>query len=97
MNELIQTVYTVYFVQRSGFGSAAVELYRQAEAGLEHARAQAQLSEIWNLDAETAELFEDVLALYDQQLISAPSWMFVEAWERLAVFVAGESHSPFIS
>jgi hypothetical protein len=95
MNELVKTVYTAYYLQRSGLGDAPIELYRQAEAGLEHALAQAHLSQIWTLDSTTAILLEEVLALYDKHLASAAAWMFVEARERLDTFVASQKRSPF--
>ncbi len=95
MNELVKTVYTTYYLQRSGFGDASLELYRQAEAGLEDALAQANLKQIWTLDPEAASSLEEVLALYDRQLVSAPAWMFVEARERLDLFIASPEHSPF--
>ncbi|MGA9919174.1 MAG: hypothetical protein WBR17_42265 [Paraburkholderia sp.] len=95
MNKLVKTVYTTYYLQRSGFGDAPLELYRQAEAGLEDALAQANLKHIWTLDPEAASSLEEVLALYDRQLASAPAWMFVEARERLDLFVASSKRSPF--
>ncbi|MGQ7935430.1 hypothetical protein [Paraburkholderia sp. D1E] len=95
MNELVKSVYTTYYLQRSGFGDASLELYRQAEAGLEDALAQANLKKVWTLDPATASSLEEVLALYDRQLASAAAWMFVEARARLDSFVASQKRSPF--
>lgn len=95
MNELVKTVYKTYYLQRSGFGDTSLELYRQVEAGLKDALAEANLKQIWMLDPETASSLEEVLALYDRQLASAPTWMFVEARGRLDLLIASSKRSPF--
>jgi hypothetical protein len=95
MNELVKTVYTAYYLQRSGFGDAPVGLLCRAEAGLESALAETRITQVWTLDEDTASSLEEVLALHDRQLASAAAWMFVEARKRLDAFVASDRRSPF--
>lgn len=95
MNELVKTVYTTYYLQRSGLGDAPVELFCVAESGLERALAEASVTQVWTLGEDAASSLEEVLALHDQQLVSAAAWMLVDARERLDAFVASDRHSPF--
>lgn len=96
INELARAVYTAYFLQRAGFGEAPFELYEHAEAAIEQALVVAAKTSVWKIDEQDAPSIEKLLALHDEQLLSAPLHRVNAAEAALRRFVGGKARSPLV-
>jgi hypothetical protein len=87
---MTQTVLLAGFLCHLGYGAMTYAELSAAEqvmaATFEHGRATGE----WRVSDEHAELFADIVSLYDAQLQRAPLGALTEASERLDRFMAGE-------
>ena len=92
---LIEVIYLAYYIQDAGYGTAALELFKEAEAALDRDAKRAMRDGVWMVDAADLQLFEDLLALHDRQLASVPSHVIYAVQARLARFIAGKKSTPW--
>ncbi|ALL68571.1 hypothetical protein K788_0000399 [Paraburkholderia caribensis MBA4] len=94
MRELVRVVYLSYFLTETEESRLSVKLYLRAEAFLESAITRAKSEQVWQLSEDGAGVMEEVIALYDRQLSTVPTWVFLDASDRLERFTQGNRHSP---
>lgn len=94
MSCLLKVVYLAYFLGAAGMERFEIEVFRAAEAALEHTVTRAEQGEGWSLPDADHVVLERVLALYDRQTASVPAHLFETAWQRLQHFIRGDSRSP---
>ena len=93
-NELLRALYITYYLQEMGFGVLAMQVYGNAEFGLNAALTNTKQEQTWFIDAPTASLLEQILALHDQQLRSIALKDLTAATERLERFICSQRASP---
>lgn len=92
--ELASAMYVAYFLQRAGYGAPPLEHFHDAEEAIERANRRGAETDTWFLADDDFPLLEDVLALHDRQLDSAPAHAVLDAEDQLARFIAGDAPSP---
>ena len=93
-NELLRALYVTYHLQEMGFGALPMQVYGSAELGMHAALTNAKREDVWFIDAPTASLLEQILALHDQQLRSIAVKDLTAATERLERFIGSQRASP---
>ncbi len=93
-NELLRALYITYHLQEMGFGALPMQVYGNAELGMNSALSTAKREHAWFIDAPTASLLEQILALHDQQLRSIALKDLTAATERLERFIGSQRASP---
>lgn len=94
MSELVRVVYLSYFLAETEKSHPSPALHLRAEAFLESAIARAKSEQVWQLSEDGAGALEEVIALYDRQLSTVPTWVFLDASDRLDRFTLSNRHSP---
>lgn len=67
----------------AGYGALTPEQVRSADEAILACFARGGAEDVWCLDDAQFEAVKSVVAVYDQQLQSAPFWVLAEASERL--------------
>ncbi|SAL01242.1 Fis family transcriptional regulator [Caballeronia pedi] len=93
-NELLRALYITYHLQEMGFGTLPMQVYGSAELGMSAALTNSKREQAWFIDALTASLLEQILALHDQQLRSIAFKDLTAATERLERFIGSNRASP---
>jgi len=94
VNELVRLVYLTFYVQEAGYGDTDLMVYVRAEAALERCLERAERESVWSFEPGDAPLFEAILRQGDQQLDSVPSYVYMDACERLDRFTLSGRRSP---
>jgi hypothetical protein len=97
VNELVRLVYLTFYVQDAGYGDTDLMVYVHAEAALERCLDTAERESVWRFKPEDAPLFEAILRQGDRQLDGAPSYVYLDACERLDRFTLSGRRSPLPS
>jgi hypothetical protein len=90
---LMRVLYLTYFMF-DGTRWRDLDAFREAEAALDCTITRAEQDQGWTLPEEDHGVLEHIVALHDQQLASAPSHRYVEAWDRLQRFMHSHDPSP---
>ena len=93
-NELLRALYVTYHLQEMGFGALPMHVFANAELRMNAALSNAKREQAWFIDAQTASLLEQILALHDQQLRSIALKDLTAAIERLERFIGSQRASP---
>ncbi|CAE6845318.1 hypothetical protein R75461_07223 [Paraburkholderia nemoris] len=94
VKNLIRVLYLAYFMLDGAQGQRDLDVFRNADAVLEHTTARAEQAQGWTLTEEDHGVLERLLAFHDQQLGTIPSYRYLEAWDRLERFVRSDAPSP---
>ena len=97
VNELVRLVYLTYYVQDAGYGETDIRVYVQAEAALERCLDRAERESVWRFEPDDVPLFEAILRQGDRQLDGMPSYVYMDACERLDRFTLSGRRSPLPS
>jgi len=93
-NELLRVLYITFYLQEKGFGESAPDVYARAEAGINATLAAVKRTKNWQIDEETARLFEELLRTHDAQLAQVSLRDLTAATQRLMHFIRGKTVSP---
>lgn len=93
-NELLRALYITYHLQEMGFGSLPLQVFACAELGMNAALSKRKEDQAWFVDARTASLLEQILALHDYQLGAIRLKDLSAATERLERFIRSQRASP---
>lgn len=75
----------------AGYGALTPEQVRCADEAILACFARGGAEDVWFLDDAQFEAVKSVVAVYDQQLQSAPFWVLAEASERLERMGVGDT------
>jgi hypothetical protein len=94
VNELLRALYVTFYLQKRGLGALPLSVFTSAEAGVNAALARVKETKLWQINEETALLFEQVLRAHDEQLATISLRDLTSATERLKRFILGTRVSP---
>lgn len=94
MSELVRAVYLSYYLLQDDCDAELHGCYRQAERVLDQVLEKAAYSNVWRIAEEGVAALEEVIAIYDRQVMTVPTWKLLNASERLNRFALGKSRSP---
>jgi hypothetical protein len=97
VNEMVRLVYLTFYVQDAGYGDTDLRVYVQAEAALERCLERAERESVWRFEPDDAPLFEAILRQGDRQLDGVPTYVYMDACERLDRFAVSGRRSPLPS
>ncbi|SOE73232.1 hypothetical protein SAMN05446635_4768 [Burkholderia sp. OK233] len=92
--ELVNALYTAWYLQKAGFDAADQELYREVERILD-AVARNASRDIWCIEPAECNPVTQLLDLYERQLSSAPVYAVREAHARVLHFAKSDRHTPW--
>ncbi|WP_143749342.1 hypothetical protein [Caballeronia arvi] len=90
-------MYLTFYVQDAGYGDTDLTVYVHAEAALERCLERTERESVWRFERDDAPLFEAILRQADRQFDGAPSYVHMEASERLDRFTLSGRRSPLPS
>lgn len=91
---VLKVVYLAYFLRENGRRGGEIELFRAAEIALQQSISCAENGREWSLPDVGQKALGSILVIHDQQLGTAPAYVYEAAWERLQRFVRGDARSP---
>ncbi|CAL8481188.1 Fis family transcriptional regulator (plasmid) [Caballeronia sp. S22] len=93
-NDLLRALYITHHLQEMGFGSLPMQVFACAEFGMNAALSKRKQNQAWFVDARTASLLEQILALHDCQLGAIRMKDLTAAIEQLERFIRSQRASP---
>ncbi|TDQ93027.1 hypothetical protein C7412_1097 [Paraburkholderia silvatlantica] len=94
MSCLLRAVYLAYFMRYETTAGMDPNVYRRAEAVMDHCIGRVERGETWTLESDEVAALERVLVLHDEQLAAVPLHRYQSAWERLQHFITSGQRSP---
>ncbi|MDN7445589.1 hypothetical protein QZM64_41225 [Burkholderia cepacia] len=91
---LLRAIYLAFYLRHETVAGTDPDVYRHAEAVLDHCIAPAERGEAWTLTEDEVAALERVLVLHDAQLAAAPLHRYQSAWEGLQLFILSGQRSP---
>ena len=83
VNALIWTSYLSFYLWQAGIGAASMEVFQCVETTLDRVAVRGNESGIWRIADEEMTPVTRILCLYDQQLLSVHTGVFLESRQRL--------------
>ncbi|VBT14650.1 Fis family transcriptional regulator [Burkholderia pseudomallei] len=95
--QLLNAVYCAYFVHETVVRQPDSNLFRAAEAALHKCAIRGEITGKFDVPIDGQIAIQRVLSTYDQQLVSVPASIVVDAESRLTELLSTEFSSPIAS
>jgi hypothetical protein len=79
VGRLLRMMYLAYYLRNETASDGDTELYRQAEAALDHCIERSVPSKAWMFTADEQEIIRRVVVLHDEQLMVVPAHRYLRA------------------
>lgn len=93
LNELIRLMYLSFFMWENGVGNSNIVQYEEAEAAMDRAVNNAEITGRWTLPVSDSHIMARILAVYDEQISTVSTKVYLETVHRLGRVLATDS--PF--
>jgi len=95
--QLLNAVYCAYFVHETVVRQPDLNLFSAAEAALHQCAVRGEITGKFDVSADGQIAIQRVLGMHDQQLVTVPAYIVVDAEVRLTELLSTEFSSPIAS